>query len=250
MNLSSFDYTIVSNSLLPFRERFLKKFQLQLYHKEILSTQILVFGCYSLRESKQIIRLLRKGKKIYLLWGGTDCHTLHNYKYLPKNHKNLIHLSISESISSTLKKNNIPSIDVPHFNLLEKEYFKTNQNILKKNIYIYNGLDGQKNREDFFGKSIYKKVKEELIKNHSFQKEQFIYSNQLYLPYEKINNIYQSCFIGLRLCPQDGNANTVQEFEFLNIPIIHNCSEYGIKWKNEKDIIETILKIYSTYNCL
>ena len=249
MNLSSFQYTIISNSLLPFRERFLKKFQLQVYHKDTCE-KILVFGRYSFRESKQIIRLLRKGKKIYLLWGGTDCHTLHNYKYLPKNHKNLIHLSISESISSTLKRNNIPSIDVPHFNLLEKEYFKTNQNILKKNIYIYNGLDGNKNREDFFGKSIYKKIEEELIKNYSFQKEQFIYSNELYLPYEKINDIYQSCFIGLRLCPQDGNANTVQEFQFLNIPIIHNCSHYGIKWKNEKDIIHTILKIYSTYNCL
>ena len=249
MNLSSFQYTIISNSLSPFRERFLKKFQLQPYRKEICE-KILVFGCYSFRELKQIIRLLRHRKKVYLLWGGTDCHTLHNYKYLPKNHKNLIHLSISDNISETLRNNNISFLFIPHFNLLEKEYFKTNQNILKKNIYIYNGLDGNKNREDFFGKSIYKKVEEELIKYHSFQKKQFIYSNELYLPYEKINQIYQSCFIGLRLCPQDGNANTVQEFQYLKIPIIHNCSNYGMKWKNEKDIIQTILKIYSSQNRL
>lgn len=249
MNLSCFQFTIISNSLSPFRERFLKKFQLQPYRKETCQ-KILVFGCYSLRESKQIIHLLRHRKKVYLLWGGTDCHTLHNYKYLPKNHKNLIYLSISDNISETLKRNGISSIKVPHFNLLEKEYFKTNQNIPKKNIYIYNGLDGNKNQEDFFGKSIYKKVEEELINNHSFQKEQFIYSNKLYIPYEKINQIYQSCFIGLRLCPQDGNANTVQEFQFLKIPIIHNCSNYGIKWKNEKDIIEIILKFYLIHNCL
>ncbi len=189
-------------------------------------------------------------KKVYLLWGGTDCHTLHNYKYLPKNNKNLIYLSISDNISETLKRNGIPFIKVPHFNLLEKEYFKTNQNIPKKNIYIYNGLNGNKNREDFFSKSVYKKVEEELIKYHSFQKKQFIYSNELYIPYEKINQIYQSCFIGLRLCPQDGNANTVQEFQYLKIPIIHNCSKYGMKWKNEKDIIKTILKIYSSQNRL
>lgn len=249
MNLSSLQYTIISNSLSPFRERFLKKFQLKPYHKEPCD-KILVFGCYSLRESKQIIRLLKQGKKIYLLWGGTDCHTLHIYKYLPKNYKNLVHLSISNNISQTLKNNNIPFHFIPHFNLLEKEYFKINLTIPKKNIYIYNGLHGNKNREIFFGRLIYKKVEEELIKKHSFQKKQFIYSNQLYLPYEKINKIYQSCFIGLRLCPQDGNANTVQEFQYLKIPIIHNCSEYGIKWKNEKDIIETILKIYSSNNTL
>lgn len=249
MNLSSFQYTIISNSLSPFRKRFLKKFQLQSYRKDTCE-KILVFGCYSFRESKQIIHLLRHRKKVYLLWGGTDCHTLSMFKYLPKNQKNLIHLSISDNISETLKKNGIPSIKVPDFNLLEKEYFKTNQNIPKKNIYIYNGLNGNKNREDFFSKSVYKKVEEDLIKYHSFQKKQFIYSNELYVPYEKINQIYQSCFIGLRLCPQDGNANTVQEFQYLKIPIIHNCSNYGIKWKNEKDIIQTILKIYSSHNHL
>ena len=249
MNLSSFKYTIISKSLSSFQERFLKKFQLQPYRKETCE-KILVFGCYSFRESKQILHLLRHRKKVYLLWGGTDCHTLHNYRYLPKKHKNLIYLSISDNISETLKRNGIPFIKVPYFNLLEKEYFKTNQNIPKKNIYIYNGLNGNRNREDFFGKSIYKKVEEELIKYHSFQKKQFIYSNELYIPYEKINQIYQSCFIGLRLCPQDGNANTVQEFQYLKIPIIHNCSNYGIKWKNEKDIIKTILKIYSSQNRL
>ena len=244
MNLSSFQYTLISNSLLSFRERFLKKFQLKLYHKEPCE-KILVFGCYSFRESKQIIRLLKQGKKVYLLWGGTDCHTLHIYKYLPKNYKKLVYLSISNNISETLRNNNISFLFIPNFNLLEKEYFKINRTIPKKNIYIYNGLHGKKNREEFFGKSIYKKVEEELIKKYSFQKRQFIYSNQLYLPYEKMNHIYQSCFIGLRLCPKDGNANTVQEFQYLKIPIIHNCSNYGLKWKNEKDIIKTILKIKS-----
>ena len=47
-------------------------------------------------------------------------------------------------------------------------------------------------------------------------------------------------FIGLRLTDMDGNANTVQEFECQNIPIIHNLSDYGIKWNNKDDIIDTI----------
>ena len=35
-------------------------------------------------------------------------------------------------------------------------------------------------------------------------------------------------FYYLRLTFKDGNANTVQEFEAMKIPIIHNQSEYGI----------------------
>ena len=84
------------------------------------------------------------------------------------------------------------------------------------------------------------KVKE-LLPNH-----EFVHSSKLGLKNEEMAKIYSECFIGLRLCPQDGNANTVQEFQFLKIPIIHNCSKYGMKWKNEKDIIKTILKIYSS----
>ena len=38
-------------------------------------------------------------------------------------------------------------------------------------------------------------------------------------------------------------ANTVQEFEAMRIPIIHNHSDYGIKWMNKNDIIEKICKL-------
>ena len=55
-------------------------------------------------------------------------------------------------------------------------------------------------------------------------------------------NIYAQCKIGLRLTKNDGNANTVQEFEAMDIPIIHNQSEYGLKWKSVDDIIKYIKK--------
>ena len=53
-------------------------------------------------------------------------------------------------------------------------------------------------------------------------------------------NVYSKCFIGLRLTPRDGNANMVQEMEAMKIPVIHNHSEYGIKWKTIDDVIEII----------
>ena len=56
--------------------------------------------------------------------------------------------------------------------------------------------------------------------------------------------IYSKCFIGLRLTEHDGNANTVQEFNSMNIPIIFN-GDGGIKWEDENDIINTIKMHFS-----
>ena len=61
--------------------------------------------------------------------------------------------------------------------------------------------------------------------------------------------IYAKCKIGLRLTSEDGNANTVQEFKDMNIPIVHNQSDYGLKWKTVDDIIKYI-DIYINYNSL
>ena len=53
-------------------------------------------------------------------------------------------------------------------------------------------------------------------------------------------NIYSSCFIGLRLTSKDGNANMVQEMQAMGIPVIHNHSKYGLKWKTVVDVINII----------
>jgi len=54
-------------------------------------------------------------------------------------------------------------------------------------------------------------------------------------------NIYKQCFIMLRLTSHDGNANSVQECEAMNIPVIHNQSDYGLKWESVDDIINYII---------
>ena len=62
--------------------------------------------------------------------------------------------------------------------------------------------------------------------------------------------LYSRCFIGLRLTKHDGNANMVQEMEAMNIPVIHNSSDYGLKWNSVDDIISHIKKnkFYDFYN--
>jgi hypothetical protein len=69
----------------------------------------------------------------------------------------------------------------------------------------------------------------------------YILSHKLNVPYNKMPDIYAKCFIVLRLTHLDGNANTAQECEVMNIPIVHNQSDYGLKWKSKQDVIAHIL---------
>ncbi len=57
--------------------------------------------------------------------------------------------------------------------------------------------------------------------------------------------VYEQCFVALRLTHHDGNANMVQECKAMNIPVIHNHSDYGLKWNNENDIIKHITHLYN-----
>ena len=57
--------------------------------------------------------------------------------------------------------------------------------------------------------------------------------------------IYKQCFIMLRLTEHDGNANSIQECNSMMIPVIHNQSDYGLKWKTVDDIIHHILHYVS-----
>ena len=58
--------------------------------------------------------------------------------------------------------------------------------------------------------------------------------------------VYKKCFIGLRLCQNDGCATTVQEMGMMNIPVIHN-GDYinSIKWNDASDIINIINLFYN-----
>ena len=84
-------------------------------------------------------------------------------------------------------------------------------------------------------------------------------NKKLFLPNKnkkKTNKIY--CYNGtygkpspetyggklLILTSQDGNANTVQECEAMNVPVVHNISKYGLKFNNIEDIINHIFISY------
>ena len=219
------DNLYVSEALIHFKER------LQLFYckNDYSGDDIcLFFGMYSGKD----IKILRKhmGYK-FLIWGGTDCNW--SYRNRVKNLEvinkipDLYHIAISKDIKERLHLKNIESI-LFELNLVDKELFKP---VSKKGncIFIYNGFT--KGKENIYGEKIYMEV---VTRLHEFN---FIYSNELNLPYKDMPKIYGECFIGLRLTENDGNANMVQEMKSMNIPVVHNLSDYGLKWESVEDIV-------------
>lgn len=217
----------VSPSLAQFKNRILKKFSLKNYCD--INEPSLFFGIYDNNDKKKL--LFHKSQK-YIIFGGSDVNLISNLNLLDELAKQDVYniFSISKNIQERLNNMNINSIYI-NFNLVDNELFKPINKTGNK-IYIYNGYS--KNQENTYGKNIYTKVIK-LLPHFDY-----IFSNALKVPYEKMPEIYSQCFIGLRLTENDGNANTVQEMVSMNIPIIHNGEQGGIHWENIDDIINII----------
>lgn len=222
------DNLYISDALKHFKKRFQKFYLKNDYHD---SDICVFFGMYSWKD----IQILQKHNGIkFLIWGGTDCNwnyrdRVKNFDVI-KNIPDLYHVAISKDIQERLRLKNIESIFFDLV-LVDKELFKP---VLKRgeSIFIYNGFT--KGTENIYGEKIYKEV----VKR--YPELNFIYSNQLNLPHEEMPKVYAECFIGLRLTEHDGNANMVQEMKAMNIPVVHNQSDYGLKWGSINDIIQYI----------
>ena len=62
------------------------------------------------------------------------------------------------------------------------------------------------------------------------------------IPYHKLPEIYNQVAIGLCLTEQKHEVAGLKEMNLMNIPIIHNHSTFGLKWKNVNDIMNIIKK--------
>ena len=227
----------VSSGLHSFQERFMKHFKSTPYLN--VDQPCIFFGIYS---DDDLIKISKHNGLKYIIWGGEDANPNYNHCKSTLNEilqlPNVIHIAISKCIYNRLKYFHIHPIFV-EFSLVNKKLFQlVPKEELGKKIFIFNGqVPG---REHIYGKPIY-----EQIMKHLPQYE-FILSNQLNIPHEQMPEIYKQCFVMLRLTKYDGNANSVQECEAMNIPVIHNQSDYGLKWNNINDIVNHIHHTYSS----
>ena len=218
-----------SKSLDHLHERFIKKYNLKPLTDN--TGPCIFFGFYNPEDFKTFNT--HNGPK-FAMFGGSDCDLripggTNNILLIAQNLKQtdtFIHISndIKQRIIDTgytSKKFNL--------NLVNHDLFKP---IVQPGeyVFIYNGMNGIGNKK-IYGEKYYNEVVERL------PQYKYICSNDLHLPYEKMPDIYSQCFIGLRLTDQDGNANMVQEFEAMGIPVVHNSSRYGLKWSDVDSIV-------------
>lgn len=245
-------YIQVSEQVNYLKKRLIDKFNLIEYNK--LSDKFentLFVGLFDKNDYYLITEHI--GIK-HLMWEGYDIYIKNkiNKDVIEKiSHYNCItHLAISKNIYTSLQNYGINSINI-YLNLVNENIFKPIYNY-NKCIFIYNGefIDNETQNEindEKYGKKIYDKIIE------LFPEYEYIFSNTLNTTYQELSKIYSKCFIGLKLTNYDCINHTVQEMNYMNIPIISN-SNGGIKWFDINDIIRYIkthnklLKINN--NCL
>jgi len=86
-----------------------------------------------------------------------------------------------------------------------------------------------------------KKYQNEIIKK--LPEYEFLFSNKYDLNDMNIaKELYQKCFIVICLTEYDEYFPMIDHLKSMNIPIVHNFSNYGLKWETIDDVISHILK--------
>jgi hypothetical protein len=228
----------IDTSLKQFETPFAKKYKL-IKCKTLDCDNLIVFGCYSHNMFALLDKRVNHKEPLttYIIWGGSDfipCRKILRQLILLKNNK-IKHLAISNCLYKRLTNANL-SVTRIQFNLVDTDLFKpVTTNIVSNTIYIYSGHPINRGRNsNTYGSTIFESIMKQLPQFN------YILSHKLNVPYDKMPDIYAKCFIVLRLTQLDGNANTAQECETMNIPIVHNQSDNGLKWKTKEDVVTHI----------
>ena len=212
----------------------------------LASEPCLFFGIYNMDD---YLRLKNYTGLKYILWGGSDIDTRLELakKIIPKvlEIKGLNHFAISESIYKRLENLKIKSTLI-NFSLVDQSIYNLsniNYNLNKPNtIYIYNG--NKSSNPLIYNTELINQIVLKLNNKYNI-----IYSSDLCINNAKMIDIYSNCFMGIRLCENDGNANTVQEMGLIGLPVLHNgLYPNSVPWFNDIDLIcEKIDYIYNNF---
>ena len=151
--------------------------------------------------------------------------------------------AVSRDIQARLHKHNTPSTYV-RWDIVNRRLFRPiAPSQMGRKVYVYNGPS--KCEVDNMRKRAYMVYGQSFVDEVARLRPQYelVQSNQHgWQPYERMPEIYAQCCIGLRLTKHDGTANMVQELAAMGIPVVHNQSEYGLKWRTIQDVIGHIDK--------
>lgn len=224
----------ISNSVIFFKDKLMKKYNLTEYTSKNEPT--VFFGMYDDYDYKAFCEHI--GEKV-IIWAGTDALKLVNKKNWHNNLQNSNNIAISSFINKTLNsinvKNRIKPI-TPTENLI---------NIKPKGDFIYWYYNSEE-KKNFYGGEIIDQIEK-------LTKYKIIKANGNSFNDEELKNVYEKCFLGLRLTEHDGLSNTVVELGLMGRYCIHN-GDTPNSLKYDKNDINYIIKLidyeYSKINII
>lgn len=238
----------ISNSVSHF-SRVLYIYNLYNYNDEDIEHKkhnTLFFGLYTPNDINALCE--HQGHK-YILYGGTDCNGNYKQRYdnvinIKDKNPDAFYISTSDCIHERLIQNyNIPTNNITQLvnDMIDYNIFYKKQiNNDNSNIFIYDG--NSTSDKHIYNKDLCNEIEKKLKHKYTFVRT----SNQKFnerMSYDSMFNFYKQYFIVLRLTEQDGGSETTKECQVLGKPIVHNQSDYGLKWKNANDVINHIEKI-------
>ena len=233
-NQKKINQVSVSYSLKHLREKIREMYNLKYYYNK--KKPLLIFGLYE-NQDKKIIN--EHSGDIYIIWGGSDI--LMNKKGFPFLNKkeNIHHFCLSPIIKQKcleLGFTNIHDLFLTFCFGLKPYLYPLFQK--RKGIYIYDGLTKNKQKNKIYNQSLIDKLIPKLNKYEIYRSSESEFT-------ENIHEIYQKCFVAIRLTIHDGNANQIQECGLLGIPCIsHQEMNHCLSWNNPDEIIHKINYIY------
>lgn len=238
----------ISPAMQFFRDKILTKYNLAPYFDK--NKPAAFFGMY---RDEDIKALTEHNSKAVVIWCGSD-----SLITLPKQHnkikalKNVKHIAMSGFIESDLRKYGINSEILA---ITPTTPIKNRKN-RGDNIYIY--VDKAKTEK--YGYNLLDEIISKCDKN-------IIVADNTTYTREQLQEIYKSCFIGLRLTKHDGLPNTVVEMGLMGRMCVYNGklpnaipftdvnsivniinSEYNKRHENNQEITDSVYNYLNINN--
>lgn len=216
----------VSKQVEAFEEYFRKKYHLKRYSDP--DSPVLFFGFYEKVDVRKLL-LHNPNKLIVILWGGSDVLKEDRVNAI-RHLKNVKHIALSSFIVEDLKRYGLSCnlIPISASNLSDLKCYP-----LGSELYAYL----PSNDYEFYGGRIVEEIQQKcrfkVNISHGFNHH----------GRDELIKIYRKSFLGLRLTPHDGIANTVVELGFMGRKCIYNGEVPGaIKWDANKidEIVQNI----------
>lgn len=214
----------VSHAVINFKTKMVEKYNLNEYLDTNAPT--VFFGMYNENDYKKFLR--HTGQKI-IIWCGTDALNVKKNKHWWDELKKSVNISMSFFIYKSLSFCGI------HSNIVPIAPTKNTLNVKPKgdNIYWYYNSD---DKRDFYGGKIINQIKK--LTNYNI-----IESKLNSFDNDKISEVYESCFLGLRLTNHDGLPNTVVEMGLMGRYCLHNGNTPNSIQYDSENINDIIKKI-------